>query len=93
MGAEKLAVILIDVDPEYYPSAEQYLPKARSILEKHQLTWPNVMAPGGLTDTYRAFAFSGYGKIVVDARGIVRGVNTRGPQLEKLVEAILAEGK
>jgi hypothetical protein len=89
-GADKLVVALIDVDPEYYPKQEQYLPKAKKILEKEKLSWPNAMAPAGFNDMVRTFNVSGYGNIVVDASGIVRGVNVHGPNLERLVEQIVA---
>ena len=88
-GADKLAVILIDVDPDYYPKPEQYLPKAQKILEKHKLKWPNAMAPKGFHDVVHAFNLSGYGNIVVDAKGIVRGVNLHGNALEHLVEEVM----
>jgi hypothetical protein len=35
---------------------------------------------------------SGYGNILVDAKGIVRGVNLHGKELERLVKEIV-EGK
>jgi len=87
-GTDKLAVVLIDVDPEYYPSPDDYLPKAKTILEKHKVDWPNALAAKGFNDTMRAFNVSGYGNIVVDAVGIVRGVNVHGPALEDLVAEI-----
>jgi hypothetical protein len=90
-GADKLAVALIDIDPEYFPQ-DQYLPKACKILEKHKLDWPNALASGGMNDTVHAFNLCGYGNIVVDAKGIVRGVNVHGKELERLVEQIM-EGK
>lgn len=40
----------------------------------------------------RAFNLSGYGNLVVDAKGIVRAVNCHGKELETLVEEIV-EGK
>jgi hypothetical protein len=87
-----LAVALVDVDPEYFPSQEQYLPRAKKILEKHKLDWPNALAADGFNDMVRTFNISGYGNIVVDAKGIVRGVNVHGKELENLVEEVV-EGK
>ncbi len=84
---------LIDVDPEYFPSPDTYLPRAKKILEKQKLDWPNAIAPNGFSDVARAFNVSGYGQIVVDARGIVRGVNVHGPALEGLVAEALGEKK
>ena len=87
-GADKLAVVLIDVDPEYFPNAEDYLPKAKTILETRKLTWPNTLAPKGFSDTMRTFNVSGYGNIVIDPKGVVRGVNVHGEELEKMVAEI-----
>jgi hypothetical protein len=56
------------------------------------LNWPNALAPNGFTDVVRAFNLSGYGNLVVDAKGIVRAVNCHGKELETLVEEIV-EGK
>lgn len=90
-GADKLTIALIDVDPEYFEKPEQYLPQAKKILEKQKLTWPNAVAPDGFNDTVRAFNVSGYGNIVVDAKGIVRGVNVHSGELERLVEQVMKE--
>ena len=89
VGADKLAVVLIDVDPGYFKTPEEYLPKAQKVLERHKLDWPNAIAPKGFGDTVRTFNLSGYGNIVVDAQGIVRGVNVHGAELERLIETIV----
>ena len=89
MGAEKLAVVLIDVDPGFFKSPEQYLPKAKTVLARRKLDWPNALARNGFNDTVRTFNVSGYGNIVVDAQGIVRGVNLHGKELEDVVEAMM----
>jgi hypothetical protein len=86
-------VALIDVDPEYFENQQQYLTQAKRILDKHKLDWPNVLAPNGFNDVVRTFNVSGYGNIVVDASGIVRGINVHGNELERLVEAILGGKK
>ena len=88
-----MAVVLIDVDPSYYDQPEKYLPKAQKIMDKHKLDWPNAIASKGFHDTALAFNVSGYGNIVVDARGIVRGVNAHGKQLEQLIETIVEGNK
>ena len=92
LGADKLAVVLLDVDPGYFSKPEEYLPQAKKILERHKLNWPNAIAPKGFDDTVHAFNLSGYGNIIVDAKGIVRGVNLHEKELERVLEAIV-EGK
>lgn len=93
MGADRLAVVLIDVDPAYFESPDQYLPKAKQVLERRNVDWPNAIARNGFNDTMRTFNVSGYGNIVVDARGIVRGVNLYGSELDRMVDQILEAGK
>jgi hypothetical protein len=92
VGADRLAVVLIDVDPGFFSKPEEYLPRARKILARHKLDWPNAIAPNGLKNTVRAFNLSGYGNVIVDAKGIVRGVNLHGEDLERLLEKV-GEGK
>jgi len=82
-------VILINVDPGYEMKPEDYLPKSEKIFKKLKLSWPNAIAERGFSDTVQAFNQSGYGNIIVDAKGIVRGVNVHGPDLEKLVKNVV----
>jgi hypothetical protein len=91
-GANKLAVVLIDVDPGFFSKPEEYLPRARKILARHKLDWPNAIAPNGCKDTLHAFNLSGYGNVIVDGKGIVRGVNLHGKDLERLLGEVV-EGK
>jgi hypothetical protein len=89
LGADKLAVVLLDVDPGYFSKPEEYLPQARKILARHKLDWPNAIAPSGCKDTVHAFNLSGYSNVIVDAKGIVRGVNLHGKDLERSLEEIV----
>lgn len=50
-----------------------------------KLDWPNVFIPGGWDDVMKKFNLSGYGLTLVDAGGIVRGVNIHERQLKKLL--------
>jgi hypothetical protein len=86
---DKLAVVLIDVDPGYGFKPEQYQPRAKKILARHKLDWPNAIAPNGFKDTVRAFNLSGYSNVIVDDKGIVRGVNLHGKDLERLLETVV----
>jgi hypothetical protein len=45
----------------------------------------------GWDDAQRTFNLSGYGKLLVDRKGIVRGVNLHGAELERLVRQVVAE--
>jgi hypothetical protein len=88
-----LAVVLVDVDPGFFAKPEEYLPRAKKILARYKLGWPNALAPNGLKDTARVFNLSSYGNVVVDAKGVVRGVDLHGKELERLVEAAVAGKK
>jgi hypothetical protein len=84
-------VVLIDIDPGYFPKEENYVPQARKILERHKLDWPNIFTKS-LQDTVHTFNLTGYGNIVVDAKGIVRGIDLRGDELERVIQTVV-EGK
>jgi hypothetical protein len=92
-GGDKLAVVLLSVDPGYFGDNKGYLDQARKILAKRTIDWPNVFLPGGWSDAERVFNLSGYGLVLVDARGTVRGVNLRGDDLEKAVAQAVDVGK
>jgi len=92
LGADKLAVVLLSVDPVIFKKREEYLPRAGKILARQKLDWPNALAPKGFRDTMHAFNLSAYGNVIVDAKGIVRGVNLHEKDLERLLEEIV-EGK
>ncbi len=89
VGADKLAVALIDVDPAYFKTPQEYLPKSKKVLEGHNIDWPNAIAQNGWSDMVHTFNVSGYGNIVVDAGGIVRGLNVHESELERLIEKII----
>ena len=93
VGPDRLAVVLIDVDPGFSSPPEKYLPRARKILDRLKLDWPNAIAPNGFKDTVHAFNLSAYGNVIVDAKGIVRGVNLHGKDLERLLEEIVEAKK
>ena len=92
-GADKLAVVLLDVDPGFVSKPEEYLPRAKKILARRKVDWPNAMAPNGFKDTVQTFNLSGYGNVIVDAKGIVRGVNLDGKDLERQLEEIVGGEK
>jgi hypothetical protein len=93
VGPDRLAVVLIDVDPGFFSTPEEYLPRTRKILARHKVEWPNAIAPNGFKDTVRAFNLSAYGNVTVDAKGIVRGVNLHDKDLERLLEEVVAGKK
>ena len=93
MGADKLAVVLLSVDPVIFKKREEYVPRAGKILARRKLDWPNAFAPKGFDDTMHAFNLSRYGNIVVDAKGIVRGVSLHHKDLERLLEEVVAGKK
>jgi hypothetical protein len=77
------------VDGAYYSQADDYVPQSKKILGRHKLEWPNAIAPNGFNDTMRTFNLSGYNNVLVDASGIVRGVNLHGKALDDAVDKIV----
>jgi hypothetical protein len=86
-----LEVLLLSVDPEYFPGTDRYKAQSRKILEKHKLDCPQVLLPGGWADVGRVFNANGYGNILVDAKGIVRGTDLHGKELEKVVAEVVGK--
>ncbi len=90
-GREKLAIVLLSVDPGYFGESDEYVAMANKFFESKKIDWPSVFMSGGWNDAVRTFNVSGYGNIVVDAKGIVQGVNVHGKELEKLVEEMVED--
>jgi hypothetical protein len=84
-GRDKLEVVLLSVDPGYFGKDKSYLGSASKILKKQKVDWRCAFLPGGWSDTRQVFNLSGYGLVLVDAKGTVRGVNLRGEGLERAV--------
>jgi hypothetical protein len=89
-GPDKVAVVLLSVDPGHYHKDDRYIAQAKKLLDQYKVDWSNVFLPGGWDDAMRTFNASGYGKMVVDGKGIVRGVNVHGGELERLVKQLLS---
>jgi hypothetical protein len=85
VGADKLAVLLLSVDPEYFDKKkDEYEPRARQLFTKVGIDWPNVWVAGGWAEMNRTFNADGYGPTLVDGRGIVRGVGLGGDEFTRL---------
>jgi hypothetical protein len=79
------------VDPEYFEKKEQYEPQAKKLFTKLDITWPNVWVAGGWGEMNRTSNADGYGKILVDSKGIVRSINLHGEQLARRVREITGD--
>lgn len=84
-------MVLLSVDPSYFEDNDHYLARAQEILRKHKVEWTNVFLPDGWSDAQKTFNASGYGKLFVDADGIVRGADLHGAELERLVRKFVAK--
>lgn len=58
------------------------------MFKKLKIDWPNVWAEKGWATTIERFNQDGYGLMLVDAEGIVRGVNLRKPRAEQLLHEL-----
>ncbi len=67
---EKLSVILLSTDQ----TKELYHSRAAKLFEEYGGgNWPSVIFPDGFTSALRFGGF-GYGKLIIDADGIIRSV-------------------
>ena len=84
-----MAVLLLSVDASYgFPGHEE---KNKTLLAAHGLAWPNVLVPGGWTELEKTLNVSGYGLVLVDQDGLVRGVDLRKSELIELVGDLYAK--
>ena len=67
---------------------EEDAERARKIYQKFKLTWPNVFVPKGWDEVTSTFNAQGYGLILVDPKGVVRGANVREREIEGLLGKI-----
>ena len=88
-GADKVAVLLIDIDESYSGKSPKNVSSARKVLSRSKVDWPNAIIPDGWVTALKTFNSSGYGTIVVDRTGIVRGINVHGKEFEALVAKCL----
>jgi hypothetical protein len=81
--------LLLSVDRSYRSDEpEKDREAARKIFKKHKVDWPNVFVPTGWNDIQRTFNAGGYGKILVDPKGVVLGVNLHSREVEALLEKV-----
>jgi hypothetical protein len=92
-GRDKLAVLLLSVDPGYFGENKGYVSQAEKIFTRNKIDWPSAFLPGGWNDCARTFNLNGYGLVLVDAQGIVRSINPRGAEVEAAVERVLRQEK
>lgn len=90
-GERLLPVILVDIDRAYGTPDAEFLPKAARILAEHGRTWPNTVADAGWETTKRRLNLDGYTKVLVDAAGIVRGVDFHADEFERAVATVMQE--
>ena len=82
---EKLNVILLSTDS----SEKLYHSRAEKLFKEYGGgNWPSVILPDGFTSALRFGGF-GYGKLIIDADGIIRSVGEYG--LEKSLERIFGQ--
>ncbi|HEY9713743.1 MAG TPA: hypothetical protein V6C72_09745 [Chroococcales cyanobacterium] len=89
LGSHKMEVLLLSVDLDYGEDKSAAEDGNSRCLVQQNVTWPNVLLPGGFDPIRERFNFDGYGLIVIDANGIVRAINPRGDDLEEALKANL----
>lgn len=67
---------------------EEAKKRALQILKKQKVDWPSAFDPAGWAGVHKAFNSSGYGLVLVDPKGIVRGIGVRADRAEALLKEI-----
>lgn len=65
-------VLLWSVDASYGSEEDARLSCARAI-DKHKITWPNVIVPGGWDKLKEDYKIDGYGLFLIDGDGRLLG--------------------
>lgn len=82
---EKLQVVLLSTDG----SKKRYSERAPKLFEEYGgAQWPSVVLPDGFRSALRFGGF-GYGKLIIDAQGIVRSVGEH--DLEASLKRVFGE--
>lgn len=82
---EKLRVVLLSTDE----TKALYHGRARALFDEYGGgDWPSILLPGAWRSALR-FGNFGYGKVIVDADGIVRSIGEYG--LEKSLKRVFGE--
>ena len=89
----KLQVVGLSVDMGYGSDAATARKSCGTIMAKNNVSWPNVFDPKGFDGVMRNFNISGYGLVLVDPIGIVRGIDIRVAQANLLLDKILKTAK
>jgi hypothetical protein len=86
-GKQSVEILLLSVDEGYGIDGE----RDKKLLAARGIDWPNVLLPGGWAEVMKVFNCSGYGLLVVDGTGTVRGVNVYRSQLAPLISQLWVE--
>jgi hypothetical protein len=85
--------VLVSIGRSYSTDLRRDKRKSAAIFAKQKITWPSVYDPLGWAGVQRRFNADGYGLILVDAQGIVRGVDLSKRDLKSLLEKTLGKKK
>jgi hypothetical protein len=84
-GKDKFQVLMLSVDLGYDFSMDKSLQGNAERLQAQGVDWPNVLLPKGFDDTQRLFHIDGYGLTLVGPDGLVKGVNIRPEDIDRLM--------
>src|SRR5688500_3631778 len=78
-------VLLWSVDASYESEDEARKSCARAI-ERHGITWPNVIVPGGWDKLKKSYSIDGYGLFLIDGNGRVLGRELFPDDVERILK-------
>lgn len=84
-GKDRLAVLMLSVDEAYGTPTQEAIEGNRAVLREHQITWQNVVVPGGWEEMEKRFGIDGYGITYVDAKGNLIGMDLTPEMIDVLL--------
>jgi hypothetical protein len=84
-GRDKFDVLLVSVDASYVGFGRDAKAGVKRMMAEHGILWPSVIDLAGWDGVTKRFGQDGYSIHLVGPDGIVRAVDIRADDLEKLV--------
>jgi hypothetical protein len=84
-GSNKLSVLMLSVDLGYGTQMGEAMSGDFQRMRDNGVDWPNVLVPKGFDDLQRIFNLDGYGLTLIGPDGVVRGVNIRSEEVDRLM--------
>jgi len=78
-------VLLWSVDASY-GSVDEARASCASAIDRHEISWPNVIIPGGWDQLNKDYNIDGYGLFLIDGDGRLLGRNLFPDDIERILK-------